>query len=43
MDCLTAAAKMGLDHDGFEREAAICSEAIDREIQEWKNSHPKKD
>ena len=42
MNCLTAAAKMGLPHDEFEREAATCSEAIDKEIEEWKKTHPQK-
>jgi hypothetical protein len=47
MDCLTAAANKNFDRIDHglptdERETAACSATIDKEIQEWKKSHPKK-
>jgi superfamily II DNA/RNA helicase len=47
MDCLAAAANKNFDRIDHglptdERETAACSATIDKEIQEWKKSHPKK-
>jgi hypothetical protein len=50
LDCLTAVANKdfdridkGLPDDGSsKRGSAACNAAIDKEIQEWKKAHPKK-